>query len=106
MMVASMRRAVATPKPICWNMTSWPAAKPAKTATMISAAPVMIRAVEAAPATVCAGHCFDAFCFGAGGGVVASVDVGAAGTFTMRAPGCCAVRLVRLTLTGVAGRYS
>src|SRR5262249_12406360 len=49
MIVASISRATATPKPICWNMTSSPAAKPAKTATMISAAPVMMRAVEATP---------------------------------------------------------
>ena len=49
--VASSRRATATPKPICWNMTSWPRAKPAKTTMMISAAPVMIRAVEATPLT-------------------------------------------------------
>src|SRR5262249_29734342 len=49
MMVASISRATATPKPICWNMTRSPWVKPVKTATMISAAPVMIRAVEAAP---------------------------------------------------------
>src|SRR5215211_261610 len=47
--VASMRSAIAMPKPICWNITSSPAAKPAKTATMIRAAPVMIRAVEPMP---------------------------------------------------------
>ena len=41
-MVASRRTATARPKPICWNITSRPVAKPAKTATMISAAPVMI----------------------------------------------------------------
>jgi hypothetical protein len=46
MIVASINSAKATPNPISWNMTSPPAAKPAKTATMISAAPVMIRAVE------------------------------------------------------------
>jgi hypothetical protein len=51
MIVASISRAAATPKPICWNMISSPLAKPAKTATMISAAPVMIRAVEATPKT-------------------------------------------------------
>ena len=49
MTVASIRRAAATPNPICWNMISSPLAKPAKTATMIKAAPVMIRAVEATP---------------------------------------------------------
>jgi hypothetical protein len=49
MMVASIRSAAATPKPICWNMISSPLAKPAKTATMIRAAPVMTRAVEATP---------------------------------------------------------
>src|SRR5512132_3232875 len=46
MTVASIRRAAATPNPICWNMISSPLAK---TATMIKAAPVMIRAVEATP---------------------------------------------------------
>ena len=45
MMVASISKAMATPKPICWNITSSPAAKPEKTATMIKAAPVMMRAV-------------------------------------------------------------
>ena len=49
MIVASSSSATATPKPICWNITSWPAAKPAKTTMMISAAPVMIRAVEETP---------------------------------------------------------
>src|SRR5262249_13268270 len=49
MIVASIRSAAATPKPICWNMISSPLAKPAKTATMINAAPVMMRAVEATP---------------------------------------------------------
>ena len=48
-MVASISRATAMPKPICWNMTRSPAANPPKTATMISAAPVMIRAVEPDP---------------------------------------------------------
>ena len=47
--VASISNATATPKPICWNMTRSPIAKPRNTATMISAAPVMIRAVEATP---------------------------------------------------------
>ena len=51
MTVASSSSAIATPKPICWNITSFPAAKPAKTTTMISAAPVMIRAVDATPPT-------------------------------------------------------
>ncbi len=36
--VASMSSATATPKPICWNMTRSPAAKPTKTATMMRAA--------------------------------------------------------------------
>jgi hypothetical protein len=49
MTVASIRRATATPKPICWNMISSPMAKPQKTAMMISAAPVMSRAVEPTP---------------------------------------------------------
>jgi hypothetical protein len=49
MMVASIRTAMPRPKPICWNMTSRPAAKPKKTETMISAAPVMIRAVDCRP---------------------------------------------------------
>ena len=47
--VASISSAIATPKPICWNETSSPAAKPTKTAMMISAAPVISRAVEATP---------------------------------------------------------
>jgi hypothetical protein len=47
--VASIRSATAIPKPICWNMTRSPIANPMKTATMISAAPVMIRAVEPIP---------------------------------------------------------
>src|SRR5262245_54358562 len=47
--VASIRSATATPNPICWNMISSPRAKPVKTAMMISAAPVMIRAVDATP---------------------------------------------------------
>ena len=49
MIVASISSATATPKPICWNITRSPRAKPANTATMISAAPVMMRAVEATP---------------------------------------------------------
>ena len=49
MIVASISSATATPKPICWNMTRSPIAKPTKTATMISAAPVISRAVEATP---------------------------------------------------------
>ena len=49
MIVASIRSAIATPKPICWNMIRSPRAKPEKTATMISAAPVMMRAVEPTP---------------------------------------------------------
>ena len=51
MRVASISRATPTPKPICWNITRSPAAKPAKTATMISAAPVMMRPVTAMPCT-------------------------------------------------------
>ena len=47
--VASIRRATAIPKPICWNITRSPIAKPTKTATMMSAAPVMRRAVEPIP---------------------------------------------------------
>jgi len=47
--VASIRSATATPKPICWNETSSPAAKPAKTTMMISAAPVISRPVDATP---------------------------------------------------------
>ena len=47
MIVASISSATATPKPICWNMTRSPRAKPLKTATMIRAAPVISRAVEA-----------------------------------------------------------
>ena len=49
--VASTSRATPTPKPICWNITRSPAAKPAKTTTMISAAPVMMRPVAAIPWT-------------------------------------------------------
>src|SRR5581483_11731123 len=51
MIVASISSATATPKPICWNMTRSPIAKPVKTATMISAAPVIRRAVDATPWT-------------------------------------------------------
>ena len=47
--VASSSTATASPKPICWNITSWPDAKPANTATMISAAPVMMPAVAPMP---------------------------------------------------------
>ena len=47
--VASIRSATATPKPICWNITSSPVAKPAKTTTMIRAAPVISRAVVRTP---------------------------------------------------------
>ena len=47
--VASIRMATPRPNPICWNITSWPAAKPANTATMIRAAPVISRAVEVMP---------------------------------------------------------
>ena len=49
MIVASTSREMATPKPICWNSTRSPAAKPAKTAMMIAAAPVISRAVEPTP---------------------------------------------------------
>src|SRR5581483_3119125 len=47
MIVASIRSATAMPNPICWNMTRSPLAKPVKTATMMSAAPVINRAVVA-----------------------------------------------------------
>ena len=47
--VASRSSAIATPNPICWNLHELPEAKPANTATMIIAAPVMIRAVDATP---------------------------------------------------------
>ena len=47
MIVASIRMATARPKPNCWNITSSPGAKPANTATMMSAAPVMMPAVDA-----------------------------------------------------------
>ena len=47
--VASTRMATPRPNPICWNITSWPAAKPANTATMMSAAPVIRRAVDVMP---------------------------------------------------------
>ena len=47
--VASRSRATATPKPICWNMASWPRAKPLNTTTMMRAPPVMILAVEETP---------------------------------------------------------
>ena len=50
--VASTSNATATPNPICWKDTSWPVAKPAKTTMMISAAPVIRRAVEATPWTI------------------------------------------------------
>jgi transposase len=49
MTVASIRSDTAMPNPVCCNITRSPAAKLAKTATMIRAAPVMIRAVEATP---------------------------------------------------------
>ena len=48
-MVASSSRAIATPNPICWNMTRSPRAKPLKTAMMIRAPPVMMRPVEPTP---------------------------------------------------------
>ena len=47
--VASIKTATASPKPTCWSITSRPAANPPKTATMIRAAPVMIRAVDWRP---------------------------------------------------------
>ena len=49
MIVASISSATAMPKPICWNITRSPIAKPLKTATMISAAPVISLAVEETP---------------------------------------------------------
>ena len=57
MIVASISSATATPKPICWNMIRSPIAKPRNTATMINAAPVMIRAVEATPCTTASDRC-------------------------------------------------
>ena len=47
--VASRKTATARPKPISWSETSRPAANPANTATMITAAPVMIPAVVRSP---------------------------------------------------------
>ena len=47
--VASISTATPAPKPISWNITRSPAAKPANTATMISAAPVISRPVERTP---------------------------------------------------------
>jgi hypothetical protein len=47
--VASMSSETAMPKPICWNITRSPAAKPQNTATMMSVTPVMIWAVEPHP---------------------------------------------------------
>jgi hypothetical protein len=49
MRVASISSETATPKPICWNMTRSPTAKPPNTAMMISAAPVISLAVEPIP---------------------------------------------------------
>ena len=49
MMVASMRSAAATPKPICWNMINSPAGEAGEDGNDDQAAPVMIRAVEATP---------------------------------------------------------
>ncbi len=46
---------MATPKPICWNETRSPAAKPAKTTMMMSAAPVISRAVDPTPNTMAFG---------------------------------------------------
>ena len=47
--MASISSATAMPKPICWKAIVSPIAKPQKTAMMISAAPVMRRAVEPMP---------------------------------------------------------
>ena len=47
--VASRKIATARPKPICCISTRLPAANAPNTATMISAAPVMIRAVACRP---------------------------------------------------------
>jgi hypothetical protein len=47
--VASISTATARPKPVCCSSTSWPAANPANTATMITAAPVMIPPVVRRP---------------------------------------------------------
>ncbi len=49
MIVASRMTAIARPKPTCWKVTSSPEAMPAKTATMIRAAPVMMPAVLRRP---------------------------------------------------------
>src|SRR5215204_604495 len=53
-MVASISSATAMPKPICWNAIVSPIAKPQKTAMMMSAAPVMRRAVEPMPKEIAA----------------------------------------------------
>ena len=42
MIVASRRSATATPKPICWNITSSPRAKPAKTTTIEAWVPIFL----------------------------------------------------------------
>ena len=47
--VASMKTATASPKPVCWRSTRRPAAKPANTAIMMAAAPVMMCAVDRTP---------------------------------------------------------
>jgi hypothetical protein len=47
--VASIGSATATPKPICWKAIVSPIAKPQKAAMMMSAAPVIHRAVEPMP---------------------------------------------------------
>ena len=49
MIVASTRIAMARPKPNCWNVARSPTANPMKTATMMSAAPVMMADVERNP---------------------------------------------------------
>ncbi len=47
--VASSRIATARPNPTCCRKTSRPVLNPRKTTTMISAAPVMMRAVDSTP---------------------------------------------------------
>ena len=47
--VASMRTAITMPSPICFMMSSFPAAKPAKTIIMSRAAEVMMRPERCSP---------------------------------------------------------
>ncbi|HSB86010.1 MAG TPA: hypothetical protein VLD86_06875 [Ilumatobacteraceae bacterium] len=48
-MMASRSTAIASPIPTCWKGTQRAHAKPPNTATMISAAPVMMAAVVRSP---------------------------------------------------------